>query len=108
MQSTDWRERAQRAIDGFPVLVAAQVPEADLRRGYFTWTSRDGIETVRPLPKLSIGILPVLPGVFETRHEVLLTAKQASRDAMALAGSGVYVDHQHGNAYPQSILFADP
>jgi EAL domain-containing protein (putative c-di-GMP-specific phosphodiesterase class I)/GGDEF domain-containing protein len=107
MQSTDWRERAQRAIDGFPVLVAAQVPEADLRRGYFTWTSRDGIEAVRPLPKLSIGILPVLPGVFETRHEVLLTAKQASRNAMVLPGSGIYVDQQHANAYPQSILFSE-
>jgi hypothetical protein len=49
----------------------------------------------------------VLPGVFETRHEVLLTAKQASRNAMVLPGSGVYVDQQHGNAYPQSILFSE-
>lgn len=105
VQSRDWRERAQRVIEGFPALVAAQVPATDLARGYFTWTSRDGVETVRPLPKLAIGILPVLPGVFETRHEVLLTAKQANRNAMAAAGSAIHVDHHHGNAYPTSLLF---
>ena len=82
------------------------VPE-DLARGYFTWRSRDGVVTVRPLPKLAIGILPVLPGVFETRHEVLLTAKQASRNAMAAPASALYIDAHHGNAYPASVLLEE-
>jgi EAL domain-containing protein (putative c-di-GMP-specific phosphodiesterase class I)/GGDEF domain-containing protein len=111
VQSADWRERAQGVIDGFPALVAARVPEEDLARGYFTWRSRDGVVTVRPLPKLAVGILPVLPGVFETRHEVLLTAKQASRNAsrnaMAASASAIYIDAHHGNAYPASVLLEE-
>ena len=52
-----------------------------------------------------MGILPVLPGVFESRHEVVLAAKQAAQAAMSAPGSALHVDRQHGNAYPQSLLF---
>ncbi len=107
MQSTDWRERAQAAIQGFAELIASEVDPDVLARGYYVSTSRDGLDTVRPLPKLAVGILPVLPGVFESRHEVLLTAKQASRNAMNQAASAVHVDEHHGNAYPNSVLFDD-
>ena len=76
-----------------------------LERGYFTSVARDGREKVRPLPRLVVGILPVLPGVFESRHEVVSAARQAAHHAMAQPGSSIYVDQQHGNAYPQSLLF---
>jgi hypothetical protein len=59
------------------------------------------------MPKLVIGILPVLPGVFESRHEVVAVAKRAAEHAQAQPGSAIYVDQQHGNAYPQSLLFDD-
>jgi hypothetical protein len=55
-----------------------------------------------------IGILPVLPGVFESRHEVIAAAKQGNHQAMKLTASGVFVDQYHGNAYPQSMLFSEP
>jgi hypothetical protein len=39
-------------------------------RGYFTVRRR--MAAIRgPMPKLVIGVLPVLPGVFESRHEVV-------------------------------------
>jgi hypothetical protein len=47
----------------------------------------------------------VLPGVFESRHEVVLAAKQAATAAMAEPGSALHVDRNYGNAYPQSLLF---
>ncbi|MDQ3027705.1 MAG: GGDEF domain-containing protein [Pseudomonadota bacterium] len=105
MQSEDWLPRAERALAHFPDVVRAHVPEEVLERGYFTAAGRDGREKVRPLPRLAIGILPVLPGVFESRHEVVSAAKQAAQHAMAQPGSSFYVDQQYGNAYPQSILF---
>jgi hypothetical protein len=52
-----------------------------------------------------IGILPVLPGVFESRHEVVAVAKRAAQMAQAQTGSAIYVDQHHANAYPQSLLF---
>jgi len=105
MQSEDWAERAQRMLDRFPELLEAHVPEPARSRGYFTVKRRDGRDYVRPLPKLVIGILPVLPGVFESRHEVVAVAKRAAEKAQAQAGNAIYVDQQHGNAYPQSLLF---
>jgi len=105
MQSEDWRPRAARALGRFPAASEEHVTREALERGYFIARSRDGNEKVRPLPRLVIGIVPVLPGVFESRHEVVACAKQAAQEAMKQAGSALHVDEQHGNAYPQSILF---
>jgi EAL domain-containing protein (putative c-di-GMP-specific phosphodiesterase class I)/GGDEF domain-containing protein len=107
MQSDDWMARAERMIGKFPAVLEAQLPLQALERGYFTVKRRDGRDYVRPLPRLVVGILPVLPGVFESRHEVVAVAKRAAEKAQAQAGNALYVDHQHANAYPQSVLFGD-
>jgi EAL domain-containing protein (putative c-di-GMP-specific phosphodiesterase class I)/GGDEF domain-containing protein len=108
MQSEDWNPRAERLLAQFPSVVEAHVPPGAAELGYFTARSRDGRDKVRPLPRLAIGILPVLPGVFETRHEVVIAAKHAAQHALAESGSAIYIDQQYGNAYPQSLLFGDP
>jgi EAL domain-containing protein (putative c-di-GMP-specific phosphodiesterase class I)/GGDEF domain-containing protein len=105
-QSEDWQARAQRLVDRFPAVIAGHVSPEVLARGYFILKFRDGRESVRPLPKLAVGILPVLPGVFESRHEVVAAAKHAAQLAIARTGSAVHVDMDHANAYPQSLLFA--
>ena len=107
MQSEDWSARAERAIAGFAPLVAAHAPAEVVERGYFTARTREGRETIRPLPKLVIGILPVLPGVHESRHEVLSIAKLAGNQARKRATSAIVVDHYHANVYPQSVLWKD-
>ena len=104
MQSEDWSARAERVATQFPAVVQAHVPGEVRERGYFTARDREGREKVRPLPRLAIGILPVLPGVFESRHEVVSSAKQAARHATGQPGSAIYVDQQSGNAYPKSLL----
>ena len=105
MQSEDWIRRAERLVEKFPAVNAAHIPAEALERGYFTARSRDGREGVRPIPRLVIGILPVLPGVFESRHEVVAVAKRAAEMAQARTGNVIYVDDHHANAYPQSLLF---
>jgi len=105
VQSEDWADRARHALELFPAAVAGQAPPEAIERGYFALRMRDGREQVRPLPKLAIGVLPVLPGVFESRHEVMSAAKHACQRALAQAGSAVYVDENAANAYPQSMLF---
>ena len=109
MQSEDWFTRAERLVEKFPAVMAPHIPADALERGYFTARSRDGREGVQPVPRLVIGILPVLPGVFESRHEVVAVAKRAAQMAQAQTGSAIYVDQHHANAYPQSLLFgSDP
>jgi len=108
MQSDDWKSRAEEALARFPALIAQHVPPEALERGYFTVRGRDGRDSVRPLPKLGIGILPVLPGVFESRHEVVGVAKRAATMALAQPRSAIYVDEHAANAYPQSFLFGNP
>jgi EAL domain-containing protein (putative c-di-GMP-specific phosphodiesterase class I)/GGDEF domain-containing protein len=107
MQSEDWSVRAERLIEAFTGSLGSHLPREAMERGYFIVRSRDGRENVRPLPRLAAGILPVLPGVFETRHEVVSVAKQAVHQALAQPGSSFYVDQHYGNAYPQSLLFGD-
>jgi EAL domain-containing protein (putative c-di-GMP-specific phosphodiesterase class I)/GGDEF domain-containing protein len=108
MQSEDWRARAERMLAAFPSLLDAHVSKEARARGYFTVRRRDGRDYVRPMPKLVIGVLPVLPGVFESRHEVVAVAKRAAEKAQAQPGDALHVDEQLGNAYPQSLLFGAP
>jgi len=107
VQSEDWMSRAERLLERFAATLEAHLPAEARDRGYFTVKRRDGRDYVRPVPKLSIGILPVLPGVFESRHEVVAVAKRAADKARAQTASAIHVDHAHGNAYPQSLLFDD-
>ena len=104
MQSEDWRHRARLALGGFPRLIEAHASPDVFARGYFSVAARDGTPTVRPLPRLAIGILPVLPGVFGSRHEVLAQAKAACRRAARGPSSAHYIDERHANAYPRSFL----
>ena len=105
VQSEDWSVRAERLVRAFQGSLEAHVPADAMERGYFSAPSRDGRESVRPLPRLGVGILPVLPGVFETRHEVVSVARQAVHQALTQPGTSVHVDQRYGNAYPQSLLF---
>jgi GGDEF domain-containing protein len=107
MQSEDWSARAERAITGFAALVGVHAPSEAVERGYFAARTREGREIIRPMPKLAIGLLPVLPGVHESRHEVLSIAKLANREARKLTASAIVVDHYHGNVYPKSVLWQD-
>ncbi len=104
MQSEDWQARAEDALAKFAPLVEGHVRPGAIERGYFAVSSRDGHESVRPLPKLGIGILPVLPGVFESRHEVVAAAKHAAQKALARTSSAIEVDRERANAYPPSLL----
>jgi len=92
-------------VRAFQGSLEAHLPADAMERGYFSAPSRDGRESVRPLPRLGVGILPVLPGVFETRHEVVSVARQAVHQALTQPGTSVHVDQRYGNAYPQSLLF---
>ena len=105
VQSEDWSVRAERLVRAFQGSLEAHLPADAIERGYFSAQSRDGRESVRPLPRLGVGILPVLPGVFETRHEVVSVARQAVHQALTQPGTSVHVDQRYGNAYPQSLLF---
>jgi EAL domain-containing protein (putative c-di-GMP-specific phosphodiesterase class I)/GGDEF domain-containing protein len=107
-QSEDWRVRAERLLAHFPALVREHIQADAYASGYFTVKFRDGRQSVRPLPKLVVGILPVLPGLFESRHEVVAAAKRAAEAAKALPQSAIHVDEEHANAYPQSLLFGSP
>jgi EAL domain-containing protein (putative c-di-GMP-specific phosphodiesterase class I)/GGDEF domain-containing protein len=104
-QSEDWRARAERLIGAFPALVREHVPPEACERGYFLVKSRDGRESMRPLPKLTIGIVPMRAGQFETRHEVVAAAKRAAEAAKSRPASAIHVDEEAAGAAAQPPLF---
>ncbi len=104
-QSDDWRVRAGEAVALFRPLLREHVCAETFDRGYFAADTRAG-RRVRPLPRLVVGILPVLPGLYDSRHDVLARAKAANQLAPRGPASALHVDERHGNAYPQSYLLA--
>jgi len=69
-QGEGWRERLGAIAAAFRRLVEKEVPVAIHERGYFIVESRSG-PRVRPLPRLVAASQPVLPGMFESREDLL-------------------------------------
>ena len=104
IQGDDWRERADRAVRSFPRLLESHTSAETFARGYFRAAGRDGSPTLRPLPRLVMGVCPVPPGVFVSRSEVLAEAKAACQRAARGPVSALHVEERHAHAYPQSLL----
>jgi len=104
IQSDDWRERANGAVCAFPRLLESQTSAETFARGYFCAADCDGAPALRPLPRLVMGVCPVLPGVFRSRNAVLAESKAACQRAARGPVSALHVEERHAHAYPQSVL----
>jgi len=84
LQSDDWEQRCAAGVAEFNTASRALFDEADLARGVLEAEDRSGCYATFPLTTLTIGVVHVLPGRYNTAEEVASQAAAAKRRAKRL------------------------
>jgi EAL domain-containing protein (putative c-di-GMP-specific phosphodiesterase class I)/GGDEF domain-containing protein len=94
MQSTDWEVRCQAMLDDFDDELPGFVTEEHLLQGGYFADDRRGRHVFHALPALSIGALPLEPGIFHSHHEVAAAMGGAKKEAKKIPGSSLFVERR--------------
>ena len=101
-QSSDWEMRCWEIVQRFALAVAGMVSLEDRAHAGYMAENRKGEVVFQPLPTLSIGVVRIVPGEFESHREVAAAAsdakKQAKKKKLNMAGGvvgSVFVERRH-------------
>lgn len=93
-QSADWQERCACILKAFDQRAALLSSDQDRAQGGRVGKDRRGNREFHPLPSLSIGALPVLPGQFCSHHEISVACADAKKQAKETLGSSLFVERR--------------
>ncbi|HQT26670.1 MAG TPA: diguanylate cyclase, partial [Burkholderiales bacterium] len=93
-QSQDWQKRCDEALARFDMLSVRFFTDDHLREKGFMTQDRRGEKIFFPLTSLSIGAVPVVPGTFETHHEISEAAATAKKNAKKTMGSSLFIERR--------------
>lgn len=93
-QSPDWAERCQRVLDDFAELVPWFYEPQHRVAGGIQGRDRQGREMFFPYMSLSIAVVPVAPGAFQSRHEIASVLSELKGVAKRTPGNSLYVDRR--------------
>ncbi len=94
MQSRDWKTRCEQALRSFEQAAGLMYREEHVSAGGYRSESRDGIVKFHPLTSLSIGAVPVSPGLFMSHHEVSAAMSDAKKLAKKIPGNCLFVEQR--------------
>lgn len=95
-QSEDWNSRCDGIIRSFDEQARVLYTPEDQTRGGILAEDRLGRSHFHALPTLSIGVVPVEPGIFASHHEISAAAAEAKKQAKREPGSSVFVERRRG------------
>lgn len=94
LQSCNWHKRLQQIISLFDLQVLSFFSTDDREAGGYEIADRNGKLQFFPLTSVSIGVLPLLPGVLSSHYEVAAAATQAKKMAKKQEGSSLFVENR--------------
>lgn len=93
-QSPDWEERCQHILAMFGECVVDFFSAEDRERGGYVTEDRQGKKMFHPLTSLSLGVIKVTPGAFDSLHQVASAAAEAKKQAKKIAGNSLFVERR--------------
>ncbi len=94
LRGPGWRERLEQALRDFTAERAVFFSPEHLALGGYKSEDRQGATVFHPLVGLSIGVLSVLPGQFQSHHEVSAAATQCKHMAKRMPGCSLFVERR--------------
>lgn len=94
MRSPNWQERIETILVRFERERGIFFHESDIARGGYESRDRRGELVHHPLASLSVGILPVSPGVFPSHREIAAAASHAKTVAKSLDGCSLFIERR--------------
>jgi len=101
LQSVDWEARCRRMLAAFAERAAALFSAEERGRGEFFAEDRSGRQRSFPLLSVSIGVVVVEPGTFQSHSEVATAAADAKRLAKRSPGNSLFIERR---SYPVASL----
>lgn len=98
LQSSDWEARIHGALKAFERDATSLFDQRDRDAGGFRCLDRQGREQLFPLTALSIGVVIVEPGTFQTHRDVAARASEAKKQAKRVSGSTCFVERRAAQA----------
>ncbi len=97
MQSTDWKQRCNDALQSFAQMSVSLAREEHRRMGGYESEDRSGKVIFHPLTTISIGAVRVEPGQFESHYEVSAAATEAKKMAKQVPGNSLFCEVRQPN-----------
>jgi diguanylate cyclase (GGDEF)-like protein len=94
MQSRDWKARCEQALRSFQQAASLMFKPEHLEAGGYSSESRDGNVQFHPLTSLSIGVVQIAGGHFESHHEVSAAMADAKKMAKRMRGNSLFIEQR--------------
>lgn len=94
-RSDDWEDRCHAVLQCFSLRSRTLFASRHVEEGGYFSEDRCGHTVFHPLPSLSIGVVPVQPGLFQSHHDVATAAAVAKKMAKKIHGNSLFVERRH-------------
>lgn len=94
MRSEGWLSRMESILQRFREGRDMFFNAVDIARGGYETEDRQGRSVLHPLVSVSIGVLPVTPGLFATHREISTAASHAKKLAKGIDGCSMFIERR--------------
>jgi diguanylate cyclase (GGDEF)-like protein len=92
--SADWEERCRAMLKRFEIGAMSFFSPQDTERGGYVTENRRGEKEFHNLTTLSIGAVPVKPGIFNSHRDVAVVASESKKMAKKSHGNSLFVNQR--------------
>jgi len=92
--NSDWQARCDAILRKMELSAPLFYDSSEREERGIYGNDRSGNHTFHPFLSLSIGVVPVAAGEFESHHEVATSAAEVKKQAKKIEGNSIYVDHR--------------
>ena len=91
-RSPDWEARCRIMLEKFGVNAMTFFDPHDVERGGYVTENRRGEKEFHQLTSLSVGAVPVQPGVFKSHRDIAVVAAESKKMAKKMHGNSLFIN----------------
>ncbi|MFC7299762.1 GGDEF domain-containing protein [Herminiimonas aquatilis] len=95
-QNQDWEERCRTILDVFAAAVPDFYNEEDRKNAGYISEDRRGKKVFHALVTISLGLVRIEPGQYETHHQIASAMADAKKQAKKIPGNSLFIDRRQG------------
>ena len=93
-RSPDWETRCRTMLEKFGTDAMTFFKPIDIERGGFVVENRRGEREFHNLTSISVGAVPVKPGVFKSHRDIAVIASESKKMAKKTPGNSLYINQR--------------
>ncbi len=94
-QSADWQVRCKNILNNFGMGAVSFFEPSDIERGGYIAENRRGEKEFHNLTTLSIGAVPIKPGMFKSHRNIAVIATESKKMAKSMHGNSMFINQRN-------------